>query len=505
MEGPGFKPQEDSDVLVRERASKKNRVTEVKPAQRRTRAPRRGTSLLVATSLMLGGAAAYFNRGGSSNESRQAPTGQEVGRSLNAGSVPQEASSAPIQEKERQPIVLEARDVVGDRSAPFAISYESMGLAGKMDAATNTLVDVPTEEIISDETNKEAVLLAKIRRTLDGKIMMTDISPTGMDTKAVALIQQTFAPVLPVFEASFEIGGLFDVTIGTQKSPGTTFRNHSQYDPGKKSMFIDINMNQGYLDIEDTRATAWHEAAHSVFAKKSISHSIKEFKPHPEEVEKYSSSCKAVRDYAIDEFEIQAEGFISEMEKIGEKIPKFKLAADQLIQSVREKNLNGFFPQQESGNGEFMGVNTCNFIGGTGLLMDASKAFGVSFDPEQATEEEKDALQGVDALMKKFVHKESIYRAITDATYVMDPMAGHPYDNLDEAAASMFAITLIAPEELGNVINSLPPEGKDVIVNFYTGVMEIFTDTSSNLKNILQPGIDIVHQQLMQTKDKALA
>jgi hypothetical protein len=466
---------------------KNERQVPIEEARNKPQKPRKGTSLIVAGSLVLGGGcAALLDRDGPQRSERTAS--------------PAEIDNKPIiggETVERRPLLLELGSVSNISGSALEISYDSVGLAGKMDVTTNKLVGVPTKIVESDEINKEVVMLAKIRRDLDGKVTMTDISPTGMDSKARKWFQETMAPILPLLDAAFDVGGMYEMTIGTQTTPGSIFRNHSQYNARDNSVFADLNLNDGIVDPFDFQATIVHEVTHSIFAKKSISHSIKEHKPHEDTVEKFATACRNLRDIAIDELELNSSIFIEKLENTGEKIPTIKAAVEQLIQAVREKNLNGLFPQQGKGIEEYTGIDTCRFIGGSGILSDISKSMGVNFDFDlsengTATRDEKDVLREIDAYMKQFVHKDSIYRIITDATYVMDPQAGHPYDNLDEAAASLATITVLAPEKFGDLLFSLPPESMNAIVDFYLSVMQELTSTSPKLEKLLTTQMDKV-------------
>ena len=457
--------------------------------------PRRLARLALAASLLYPSGAAPIGNG-AAREVSAVPIHQIMEKVTVDGFALQENQNPQQSPEEtgRKPIVLEV-GIDSAVSVPLEISYDSMGLAGKMDVSTHTLTDVPTKVVESAEVNKAVVVLAKVRRGIDGKIIMTDMSPTGMDEKAKKLLQQTLVPTVPVLDAAFDIGGMFEMTIGSQQSPGSTFRNHSQSEPRTKGVFVDINIDQGFVDPVDVQATVWHEVAHTIFAKRAISHSIKEFMPGTDSVDKFSTACKAVRDVAGDELETNSSVFVQKLEQVSEKIPKIRPAVDQLIEAVREKTLNGLFPQQGASGEGYAGINTCNFIGGSGILGDISKTLGVNFDFRQepegaATQEEKDILREVDMFMKQFVHKDSIYRIITDATYVMDPMAGHPYDNLDEAAASMFMITNQAPDEFVRLLFSVPQEKREVMIRFYETVMGEFTLANPKLVQILQPNID---------------
>ena len=66
-----------------------------------------------------------------------------------------------------------------------------------------------------------------------------------------------------------------------------------------------------------------------------------------------------------------------------------------------------------------------------------------------------------------FLHQESIYKILTEATYNADPLAtgqlGHPQDNWSELVTSTVDVMLGYPEEFGRNVSALPEDQRTLI------------------------------------------
>jgi hypothetical protein len=277
--------------------------------------------------------------------------------------------------------VLEARPAGLVSSEPFKVTHDSIGLAGKWDPATKTFVDVPTKSVASDDIHadfrnnqvKKVVELVNVRRDFDRTIRMTDVSPTGMDPEVFRHFQESVAPMIAVYDAAFDEGGVVQYSFITQQSPGDRYWNHSQHDPGTRVIYTDIDLTQGVVYPSEIQSIDWHETAHSIFGRRNISADARESSASNDDIEKFTASCKAVRDIAIEELEENATVFIGKLQSIGEKIPQIKPSIDQLIEVTKEKRLNDLMPNKPYEPETHKIIDTCSVIFGSDILSDISK------------------------------------------------------------------------------------------------------------------------------------
>lgn len=254
-----------------------------------------------------------------------------------------------------------------------------------------------------------------------------------------------------------------------------------------------MNLTKPVLDPLETQAVLVHELGHSLFVMRDISLFDQGFnRADPETVQKFHDACNNLRDFAIDDLEKQSGEFVDKLNTLSRLKPDIKPAADYLISAIKDGTLNDLFAGRMDKYKNPYFVPACIVSSGSELLTEAAKAVKITYDFVGAGKETMEALDDIETIPEDFARTREIYKAFTEATYVLNKAFGHPEDGLDEAAASMFDLTMLFAEKFGKGISSLPSEQKKAILDLYTLVMNEYYQVSPAVDRILRPMVDTV-------------
>lgn len=399
-------------------------------------------------------------------------------------------------------LVTESRDVILQATGPetrptdfLRVDFDSLGLRGKHTPGVNIFTDVQTEKNGTTKSAVDVVPIIKIRNT-PGGIVLADTSPTGMKGDVRGWFEDIVTPVYPLIEAAFEAGGLDEVVFDIQKFfDPKYYLDESKYNIVLKKTYIDLNPNKDLNPLE-IQATIIHEVGHSLFGTRNLSQlgSSRELPP-AETFENFHEACSSLRDFAVNDLERESGVFIDKLNALSRLRPDIKGATDYLISAIKKGTLNDLFPGSKDKTKIKDFVPQCTISSGTDLLQLAAVFAGTKYDLEGASNEVNDLLLDIEFIPQEFARAHAVYRAFTEETYGLEKGFGHPYDDLDETAGSMLAISMLFPDKFGRGIASLSEDQKKAVLDLYQHVMNEYRQVSPKLAVILSPKIDRVLQE----------
>jgi hypothetical protein len=376
---------------------------------------------------------------------------------------------------------IEARNLLSD-TPPLSISAKAFGL----DKDYSDDFNIKTKEIGYITT---IPLLTIKEEKKDHKVHLVDVSPKGVSEDVLSWMQYRIKPMEPILQAAFDTGTLEQIVVGTEKYPLQPDDDNSLYDGVEKTIFVDIGLSQESVSPEIWDATLMHEVGHAIFAENPIS-SFNQAIAKGKNAKKLQEACAAVRSYAIDDLESNISQYKKFLQKVGRLTPGYKPVIRKLLQDVTHHKLDQYYPKKK-GVATTSETPSCDFLNFSQLLKRAVNKLDVS--PAPLKLKSKELLAEASYIEREIIRASSIYTAFTDEGFTNDPYAGHPGDNLEESAASMFMSTMLYPEKLGENIAALPKDQGEELFTYYKSVMKEFKAVKG-VNEFLDPKITIVKE-----------
>lgn len=349
-------------------------------------------------------------------------------------------------------------------------------------------------------------VLAEASLDQDG-LVMTDKSPAGMDTEILQWFGERLMSRKDLVEEALQSGSIEKVIIGLQNDymPPKVDNSYGQerarntgyvngfYDPDKKAVVLSISTLATQLDPEFVEQYISHETTHSLFADSSVSY-FNKLPTNPEVRQTFVDACNGLRQQVTEDTAGKMWLVASYMREVargqgdvGMKA-RFSALADQLEEGIwlQSQRIEADPPVE----GRQDKVVECAMPRIGQLAKDIADLQGLPqpadnwMDLEQPGAGEKfdDAQTALNDLFKQ----QTIYRSITESTYnpIQEDM-GHPFDNLDELAASTVNLLLSYPKEMAANIAVLPQEEQSQLINLMRLVVDQITVHHSGLSGYL--------------------
>lgn len=366
---------------------------------------------------------------------------------------------------------------------------DEFGLEGQYKGqASEKFFTTEKQEVFHSSDGSERYIIPLIKLGLkDEKVELVDTSPSGVDSTVISWMKANIIELEPYLKAAFEQGTLTEVIIGTEALPGY---GNSEYSSIDKKLLLDIDFNEAIISAKDTRYTLAHELGHANFANKPIS-AISEERADAQQEREFNEACASIRTIAIDELE---EGFyeVSPMlEQLAEAEPGSEKIIAHIIKAARQGRLKELYPTKAGDINTDTDMPTCEFTSLNRLIGRVKQQLYPKSPTTDLTSESRKIYGELSEFIDTFATTISIYSAFTDKTYTLGE-GGHPYSNLDEAAASQFMITVLFPEKFGAQLRALPSEQREAILKQYNMTMEQFM-TNEALRELLSPKVDKVN------------
>ncbi len=377
------------------------------------------------------------------------------------------------------------------------LNPDAFGLKDKYYGSGSDLLiksDVPAERLIQDDPSTEVIPLIKIKPGT-GEISFLDVSPTGVAPEVMDWFQNGLKEYQPFIKAALDSGTLKQVIIGTQSGGASAASDESMF-INNGNLLVDIPFTEGTYKKETLITTVGHEVGHALFANRPISDLSTELADRMTD-ERFRQACQDVRNIAVDQLEKQ----FTEQEALIKDLMRYDPSSkriDQLFLSrVQSGNLNSLYPTKIGEKNAYTETPSCEFSRITALMGRLREKVGAirKDTNRESSPEERQTLFDLNDKTNEFAREDSVYKNFTDETYTGERLAGHPEDDLDEAAASLFMLTTHLPNEFGRKISELPEDQAAAITELWETVMEEYAEVPG-VQIALAPGMSQVKSHI---------
>lgn len=303
---------------------------------------------------------------------------------------------------------------------------------------------------------------------VEGQLRIKDHSRDGIDPNDLAWFAKRIDDRREVIETAMAAGQIskinfrldgsgFNFTDNTSYSRDAYFL-HGEYDAsGEKELDFVFPHGDLQLDRSTFVQQIMHETGHALLQK--VSDEIKGGAPVTPEVQRLINACDAVHAKAMEQMNQYAYDVYIQLDlaQYAEDDPMKKAALKKMRDEYLSGDISSMQPASESHwiGGEDaqlgeLGQNcaTNSVIRQFGLT---SKRYfpGTDRSAGMSNPRAEDYFYSADAAFYKTIGSLTVYGSLTEENVNSVNPFGHPYDNIGEAFASAFALTIVTPENVG--------------------------------------------------------
>jgi hypothetical protein len=362
---------------------------------------------------------------------------------------------------------------------PLSLSTESLGL-----------------ETPPAPDNQEGIQIMDIvRNPASGRLTIQDTSPQGLPQTTIDWVRQATGDIEPLLNSVLATESADDIQISVVDQV-----NWSPYFDGR-SVHLQL-LPSGIFDTRLFEKVAAHESGHAAFGELLISDVTEGELASEFDQKVFAEACSSIRKAAAKTVEENFYKIEPSLDKYLDLNPELKPAVDILKQFVSGGALESLYPLSNDNN-IATEVATCNFSDIVQPIITIQEALALDQDIVE-TKEQGNVLIEFDSIFIDIVKNLSAYGAFSESSYPgIDSQVGHPFDSLDELAASMIDLTMTDPEFLGQKVGALPPEEKNAVLTMHSLIMDRVTNREGmeKLRAYLEPRI-LAFQQAAATSSQ---
>lgn len=250
---------------------------------------------------------------------------------------------------------------------------------------------------------------------------------------------------------------------------------------------------RGKLSAANVRTMLRHETLHALMDTSEFSAGNMD-ENHGDTKQRFMEACAGLRHIALEQTKVQINAVRREM---------LDLASSELQagQSDRAKVIMAVANGLMSGNGQgqptsgnyyasnlgYGNIVECKLLNPWHQALREMERIGVKSDDEDYISVYGDRSDKITSIMiswDNIVRNHTIYKFLREGTYINDDRSegfGHPYDNWDEAMASILTVALTYPDDLTRNVKGLSEEQQEAILDMLTLAAEALNDTHPDL------------------------
>jgi|GEM_PF-3196881 len=395
-------------------------------------------------------------------------------------------------------VVLDLSHQSGEKRTSDALYFDldDIGLADTQSG------EQPTAKVEAQSDHARALdsygVLATIELQGDD-VVFVDQSPTGMSDDLKEWFQESVESHGPIIDTALRSGSLDAIHIGVEKDFD---KDQYESDDGDKQALVHgffedatntavVNFtpnNPKTLDSATTDQLILHEVIHSLFKNSSISAFNNNAIPK-NTLQDFVSACTNLRTVVANNFNESSYQFAEPVHTLAliDLDPIMKERFGKVALAMAEGTaVNPNYPYVTTGDND---LDECYFpsLGHIGLQIATEQ--GLSLQSSENTAQllslaSAEQYYNIEDKMIEFLKEDTLYKALTESTYLdgeFDRM-GHPYEGIDELAASTLNILVSFPTAYAENIRALDNDEQDAIIDMTRLLIDETVRTNPELK-----------------------
>jgi hypothetical protein len=333
-------------------------------------------------------------------------------------------------------------------------------------------------------------------------VVFVDQSPTGISDDVKEWFQDSVETHGQIIETAFRSGSLNALHIGVEKDFD---KEQYESDDGDKQALVHgffedasntaaVNFtpnNPKTLDRATTDQFILHEVLHSLFKNSSVSAFNNNAIPK-NTLQDFVSACTTFRSVAAKDFNESSYQFAGPVNTLA------LIDLDPIMQERFEKvaiamaegtAVKPEYPYVTTGDND---LNECYFpsLGHIGRQIATEQGLSLqrsSNATPQFSLESGEQYYNIQKNIVEFLTEDTLYKVLTESSYLngeFDRM-GHPYEGIDELAASTLNILLSFPTTYAENIRALDSDEQDAIIDMTRLLIDETVRTNPELRELL--------------------
>ncbi len=333
----------------------------------------------------------------------------------------------------------------------------------------------------------------------DDRLVLTDTSPDGMKQEDAAWFSARVAALEePVKEALK--GNVDSIVFALDERESTDIERDAGYvygylDVKNKQAVFEISPDAGDIDAEFMEQYLTHEVVgHGLFSSAAVS-SWSKGEANPEVQRQFASACANLRGTALEGVKYNLQTLEPTLRQISELAPDPVLSQryDVLADSVRNGDWITLQPTPETASPDasieqVLPECSVSSIGRMAKIRGDMLALG---NPQEgavanAPDEMYGLMDDANVALGNVIGDLSLYRVLKESNYLADSEAmGHPYDGVDELAASTLNIMITYPEDFARNLQLVSQDDRDAVLDVVRLTIDQTAEAHPNLRGYL--------------------
>ena len=339
---------------------------------------------------------------------------------------------------------------------------------------------------------------------VNGQLRIKDLSRDGIDPNNLAWFAKRIIDRREIIETAMAAGQLSKINFRldgsgfnfTDNTPYTSedYFLHGEYDATGEHE-LDFVFPHGDLQLDRSAFVQqiMHETGHALLQK--ISDEIKGGAPVTPEVQRLINACDAVHAKAMQQMNDYAYDVYVQLDlaQYAEEDPIKKAA----LKKIRDEYLSGdISSMQPASESHWIRGETAQLgeLGQNCATNSVIRQFGLTskrFFPEMdksagmSNPRSEDHFYSADSAFYKTISSLTVYGNLTEESVNASNTFGHPYDDIGEAFASAFALTIVTPENAGRRLSWVKVEDSQLAQELYDSVKAVLLAEYPQLSKLI--------------------